>query len=130
VLTATAERAPTDTVSALITEIQSKIVPLMEDAQVALHTLTALAVGLQNLLAQLQERETGQGRWAMTGGTRTGQWTNRLSSPQVCRKQSPRGGRPLSGWVEPARQNTQNQRHIVFDIVFTHLNGDVVSVQP
>ena len=48
VLTATAERAPTDTVSALIAEIQSKVVPLIEDAQVAMHTLTALAVGLQD----------------------------------------------------------------------------------
>jgi phospholipid/cholesterol/gamma-HCH transport system substrate-binding protein len=48
VLTATAERAPTDTVSALIAEIQSKIIPLIEDAQVALHTLTALAMGLQD----------------------------------------------------------------------------------
>src|SRR5262249_14935338 len=48
VLTATAERAPTDTVSALITEIQSKVIPLIEDAQVAMHTLTALDVGLQD----------------------------------------------------------------------------------
>jgi phospholipid/cholesterol/gamma-HCH transport system substrate-binding protein len=54
VLTATAERAPTDTVSALITEIQSKVVPLIEDAQVAMHTLTALAVGLQDPNGNLQ----------------------------------------------------------------------------
>jgi phospholipid/cholesterol/gamma-HCH transport system substrate-binding protein len=46
VLTATAEHSPTDTMSALIAEIQSKVVPLIEDAQVAMHTLTALAVGL------------------------------------------------------------------------------------
>jgi phospholipid/cholesterol/gamma-HCH transport system substrate-binding protein len=54
VLTATAERAPTDTVSALITEIQSKVVPFIEDAQVAMHTLTALAVGLQDPNGNLQ----------------------------------------------------------------------------
>jgi len=54
VLTATAERAPTDTVSALITEIQSKVIPLIEDAQVAMHTLTALAVGLQDPNGNLQ----------------------------------------------------------------------------
>jgi phospholipid/cholesterol/gamma-HCH transport system substrate-binding protein len=54
VLTATAERAPTDTVSALIAEIQSKVVPLLEDAQVALHTLTALAVSMQDPNGNLQ----------------------------------------------------------------------------
>jgi phospholipid/cholesterol/gamma-HCH transport system substrate-binding protein len=54
VLTATAERAPTDTVSALIAEIQSKVVPLIEDAQVAMHRLTALAVGLQDPNGNLQ----------------------------------------------------------------------------
>jgi len=54
VLTATAERAPTDTVSALIAEIQSKVVPLLDDAQVALHTLTALAVSMQDPNGNLQ----------------------------------------------------------------------------
>jgi ABC-type transporter Mla subunit MlaD len=54
VLTATAERAPTDTMSALIAEVQSKVVPLIEDAQVAIHTLTALAVGLQDPNGSLQ----------------------------------------------------------------------------
>jgi phospholipid/cholesterol/gamma-HCH transport system substrate-binding protein len=54
VLTATAERAPTDAVSALVAEIQSKVVPLIEDAQVAIHTLTILAVGLQDPKGSLQ----------------------------------------------------------------------------
>jgi phospholipid/cholesterol/gamma-HCH transport system substrate-binding protein len=54
VLTAPAERAPTDTVSALIAEIQSKVAPLLDDAQVALHTLTTLAVGLQDPNGTLQ----------------------------------------------------------------------------
>src|SRR5262245_33585998 len=48
VLTATAERAPTDAVSALVAEIQHKVVPLIEEAQVAMRTLTALAVSLQD----------------------------------------------------------------------------------
>jgi phospholipid/cholesterol/gamma-HCH transport system substrate-binding protein len=48
VLTATAERAPTDAVSALVAEIQHKVIPLLDDAQVAMRTLTALAVSLQD----------------------------------------------------------------------------------
>ena len=54
VITATAERAPTDTVSALVAEVQSKVVPLLEDAQVAIQTLTALAVSLQDPNGGLQ----------------------------------------------------------------------------
>jgi phospholipid/cholesterol/gamma-HCH transport system substrate-binding protein len=54
VITATAERAPTDTVGELIAELRSKVVPLIEDAQVAIQTLTALAVGLQDPNGGLQ----------------------------------------------------------------------------
>jgi phospholipid/cholesterol/gamma-HCH transport system substrate-binding protein len=54
VITATAERAPTDTMSELIAELRSKVVPLLDEAQVAIQTLTALAVGLQDPHGGLQ----------------------------------------------------------------------------
>jgi phospholipid/cholesterol/gamma-HCH transport system substrate-binding protein len=54
VITATAERTPTDTVSAFIGELQRKVVPFLEDAQVAIHTLAALAVSLQDPNGNLQ----------------------------------------------------------------------------
>ena len=40
--------------SELIAELRSKVVPLIEDAQVAIQTLTALAVGLQDPNGGLQ----------------------------------------------------------------------------
>jgi phospholipid/cholesterol/gamma-HCH transport system substrate-binding protein len=55
VLTATAERPPTDAMSELIAEIQKKVIPMIDDAQVALRTLTALAVSLQDPHTPLQQ---------------------------------------------------------------------------
>jgi phospholipid/cholesterol/gamma-HCH transport system substrate-binding protein len=54
VLTATAERPPTDAMSELIAEIQKKVIPLIDNAQVALQTLTALAVSLQDPQGHVQ----------------------------------------------------------------------------
>jgi phospholipid/cholesterol/gamma-HCH transport system substrate-binding protein len=54
VLTATADRAPTDTVSELLAEIRSKVIPIIEDSRVAIHTLMALALSLQDPNGSLQ----------------------------------------------------------------------------
>jgi phospholipid/cholesterol/gamma-HCH transport system substrate-binding protein len=54
VITATADRTPTDAMSEIIAEIRSKVGPLIEDSQVAIRTLTALAVSLQDPNGSLQ----------------------------------------------------------------------------
>lgn len=54
VLTAIAERAPTDAASELIAEIRSRVLPIIEDSQVALQTFTALASSLQGPIDSLQ----------------------------------------------------------------------------
>ena len=55
VLTATAERAPTDAMSDLIAEIRKKVLPMIDDAQGALQALTSLAVSLQDPQGRVQQ---------------------------------------------------------------------------
>jgi phospholipid/cholesterol/gamma-HCH transport system substrate-binding protein len=54
VLTATAERAPMDAASELIAEIRSRVLPIIEDSQVAIQAFTALAISLQGPIDSLQ----------------------------------------------------------------------------
>ncbi len=47
VIDATAEPAPTDTLTAMINQIQQKLTPMLDDAQHAMGALAAITVGLQ-----------------------------------------------------------------------------------
>ena len=54
VLDATADRAPTETVGALIEEVRKKLFPVLEDTHEAIRTLKAVAQDLQNPEGNLQ----------------------------------------------------------------------------
>jgi phospholipid/cholesterol/gamma-HCH transport system substrate-binding protein len=54
VLTAIAERAPTDAASELIAEIRNRVLPIIEDSQAAIQAFTALAISLQGPISSLQ----------------------------------------------------------------------------
>jgi phospholipid/cholesterol/gamma-HCH transport system substrate-binding protein len=54
VIRAVAEQAPTDAVSELIAEIRNRVLPIIEDSQVAIQTFTAFATSLQELSRSLQ----------------------------------------------------------------------------
>jgi phospholipid/cholesterol/gamma-HCH transport system substrate-binding protein len=54
VFTATAERPPTDAMGELIAEIRQNVVPIVDDARVALQVLTALVVSLQDPQGRVQ----------------------------------------------------------------------------
>jgi phospholipid/cholesterol/gamma-HCH transport system substrate-binding protein len=54
VLTAIAEQAPTDAASALIAEIRSRVVPIIEDAHTAIQLFTTLARGVQGSIDSVQ----------------------------------------------------------------------------
>lgn len=54
VITATADRAPTDTMNELFVEIQHRILPIIDDSQVAIRAFSALAARLQDPQGRLQ----------------------------------------------------------------------------
>jgi phospholipid/cholesterol/gamma-HCH transport system substrate-binding protein len=54
VLTAVAERAPTDAASELIAEIRSRVVPVIEDVQVAIQLYTALGRSVQGSIGTVE----------------------------------------------------------------------------
>lgn len=54
VMTATADRAPTDTVNELLLEIQHRILPMIEESQVAIRALSTLVESFQDPQGRLQ----------------------------------------------------------------------------
>jgi len=58
VITATADRAPTESVGEILDEVRAKIIPMIDDAQLAIRTLLAVVQKVQDPQSDLQQLMT------------------------------------------------------------------------